>query len=260
MIGPRPHALAARSTVEAAALLARGDAVLILPVGSTEAHGPHLPLATDVVIAEAAADRAAARIAARGGVVAVLPTLAYAVCEFVGEFAGTISVRADTVRRLIEDIAASVFAQGARTLVLANGHLEPEHGRMLKEVAAAITAGGAGRCLFPDQRRPPTVALLGEEFGQGGGHAGGFETSLVLAARPDLVDERARAALAPNRVDIAARMRDGARTASEAGGPEAWFGDPAGATAAEGERLLDVIAAMIEDAVLPSVDGREGAR
>lgn len=250
MIGDRPHELAARSTAEIARLFAAGDVVALLPVGSTEAHGPHLPLSTDVIIAEAAADRAARLLDDAGVKVVVLPTLPYAVCEFVGTFSGTISVRADTVALLIGEVAASVFRQGVATLALVNGHLEPEHGRMLRETARAITERGPGTCIFPDQRRPPTVTLFGEEFSNGGGHAGGFETSIVLAAKQELVDEDQRRALVKNPVDIAARMRDGARDAIEAGGPDAWFGDPAGATATEGERLLTIHADLVFRSVM----------
>ena len=67
-------------------------AVAILPVGATEAHGPHLPLDTDVRIAVGAADRTAARLAAEGTPALVLPPLAYGV-SFVGtSFAGTLPV------------------------------------------------------------------------------------------------------------------------------------------------------------------------
>ncbi len=256
--------LARRSTVGVAAARDRdGTRAVILPIGSTEAHGPHLPLATDVIIAEETASRAARLLAARGAPALVLPSLAYALTEFVGDFPGTISVSAETVGRLIMEIAASTFRQGFPVIALVNGHLEPEHARMLRRTAKAITATGAGVAVFPDQRFPPTVERLGEEFGRGGGHAGGYETSLVLAAAPDLVDEDARRALDPNFVDIAARIDDGARNAVEAGGPHAYFGDPAGASAVEGNRLYDVLASMVADAVLGALDRsspREGKR
>lgn len=243
----RPIDLARATTAEVDAAAATTRAAL-LPLGSTEAHGPHLPLATDVIIATTTAQRAAAKLVRTGIGTLVLPAVPYAVTEFLRPFAGTISVRAETVGALIDEIADSVFAQGVRVLALVNGHLEPEHGRMLKECARRITAQGRGIAVFPDQRRPPTVAQLGDEFGRGGGHAGGFETSLVLAAAPELVKDE-RSSLAPNFVDLAERMKAGATDAVAAGGPRAYFGDPAGATAAEGDRLYDVMATMVEDAV-----------
>ena len=67
--------------------------VAILPVGALEAHGPHLPVGTDLVIAEAMADAAARRLAAEGLEVTLLPALAYTPAPFADEFPGTISIR-----------------------------------------------------------------------------------------------------------------------------------------------------------------------
>jgi creatinine amidohydrolase len=124
-------------------------------------------------------------------------------------------------------------------------------------VARETTAAGPGIVLFPDARLPPAVERLGPEFGRGGAHGGGYETSLVLAAAPHLVRDDVRLGLAPNFVDIAERIRGGARTAAEAGGTRAYFGDPAAASAAEGERLFGVLAAVVADAVAEAL-GRRG--
>src|SRR5213594_1424717 len=74
-------------------------AVAILPLGAVEAHGPHLPLATDVIIAETMARAAAARLATRGYDAVLLPPLAYTAAEFAVGFPGTISLRPATVDR-----------------------------------------------------------------------------------------------------------------------------------------------------------------
>lgn len=236
------------TTEEIASRLGVG-AVALLPCGSTEAHGPHLPLATDVVIARGIARRAADRLRARGVDAIVLPPLAYSVTEFVRAFAGTISVKAATIGALIEEICESALHQGVRVVALVNGHLEPDHARMLKDVAARVSAKGRGAVIFPDYRRPPTVAALGREFGEGGGHGGGYETALVLAEEPSLVKDDVRASLPANRVDIAEKIRAGAGDARAAGGARAYFGDPAAATAAEGERLYAVLAEFVDRAV-----------
>ncbi len=242
--------LAALTTDEVAALLSRGDGIALLPVGSTEAHGPHLPLATDVMIAQGVATRAAHSLGRSGRVALVLPPIAYAVTEFVGDFRGTISVRAAVAGELVADVCRGAIRSGFSRVVLVNGHLEPEHGKMLKDVATRLRETEALDVHFPDQRRPPTVALLGTEFGQGGGHAGGYETALVMAIRPDLVREDVRRALEDKPIDLAARLKAGARTAREIGGDRAYFGFPASASLAEGERLLGVLAAMVAEAAL----------
>src|SRR5881397_2214665 len=100
--------------------LDRTKAVAILPVGALEAHGPHLPLATDVVIAEAMARSGAAKLAARGHAVLLLPPLAYTAAPFADGFAGTCSLRGETVTALVVDIAKSLTRRGIRLLAIAN--------------------------------------------------------------------------------------------------------------------------------------------
>ena len=86
-----------------------GDApvVAILPLGAIEAHGPHLPLGTDVIISDGMAKRAAKALEAEGIRALVLPALAYAPAEYAAEFAGTISIGAATAAALLLDIARS---------------------------------------------------------------------------------------------------------------------------------------------------------
>src|ERR1044072_1508883 len=104
---------------EGAEAIRRG-AVILLPVGSTEAHGPHLPLATDVIISEEMSRRAAVELRARGVNAFVLPALAYSVTDFSGDFAGTVSIRKATATALVRDICVSLYRQGARLVVISN--------------------------------------------------------------------------------------------------------------------------------------------
>src|SRR4030095_2014347 len=88
---------------EAGEAIGRG-AVMILPVGSTEAHGPHLPLANAVIISEEMSRRAPLKLQAQGTQTFILPPLAYSVTDFSHDFAGTISIRKATATALIRDI------------------------------------------------------------------------------------------------------------------------------------------------------------
>jgi creatinine amidohydrolase len=133
---------------EARAALARG-AVVILPVGSMEAHGPHLPLATDVIISEEMSLRAAERLIARGVETLVLPALAYAVTDFSADFPGTISIKKETAAALIRDICVSLYAQGARLIAVANSHLEPEHVASINEAIEAAKRETGREVVFP---------------------------------------------------------------------------------------------------------------
>jgi creatinine amidohydrolase len=241
---------------QARAAMSRG-VVAILPVGSTEAHGPHLPLATDVIISEEMSRRAAEKLALRGVEAVVLPPIAYSVTDFSADFAGTISVKRATAVALIRDICASLYGQGARLVAIANSHLEPDHVDSIQEAIEEVRRQTGRAVAFPDKRRRRWAATLSEEFRRGDCHAGSYETSLVLAARPDLVREQERGRLEPVPISIADKIREGARTFNEAGGREAYFGDPRAASAEEGERLYAALSDMIVAAVTEALAAGE---
>ena len=239
---------------EAKAALARGAAVL-LPVGASEAHGPHLPLNTDVVIAEAMAREGAGRLSARGVEALILPPIAYSVAEYAAGFPGTLSIRPGTAAAVLVDIARSLAAQGAKALAVANAHLEPAHIASLDEAVARIRAERLLPLAFPDVTRKPWALRLTEEFRSGACHAGRYEGSVVMAERPDLVREELRRRLKPNPVSLAKAIREGKRTFEEAGGAEAYFGDPAAAGAEEGRRTIAALGQILEEAVVEVLQG-----
>jgi creatinine amidohydrolase len=231
------------------AALDRARAVALLPVGAVEAHGPHLPLATDGIIAEAMVLSGARRLAGRGLLPLVLPTLAYTAAPFAAAFPGTLSLRPETVTAVIADLARALSGAGLRLLAIANAHLDPAHLGSL--YAAADTARGMGMAVaFPDLTRKPWALRLTPEFKSGACHAGCYEGSIVLAARPDLVREPLRRSLPPNPASLSAAIRAGKASFAEAGGPEAYFGDPAAATREEGEETIEVLGRILEEAVL----------
>ncbi|HXM39132.1 MAG TPA: creatininase family protein [Gemmatimonadales bacterium] len=230
--------------------LDRGNTIAILPVGAIEAHGPHLPLETDVIIAVAMARAGAARLSQRGHSALVLPALTYTTAAFAAAFPGTISISTVTVTALVVDIARSLSQQGFRLLAIANAHLDPEH---LTALTEAVQLGRADRLLpivFPDLTRKPWGSRLGDEFKSGACHAGRFESSIVLAERPELVRESLRHSLAPNASSLSQAIKSGKRTFEEAGGARAYFGDPAAAAGGEGRQTIDVLGGILEEAVL----------
>jgi creatinine amidohydrolase len=231
------------------AALDRAHTVAILPVGATEAHGPHLPLATDVIIAEAMARAGAERLAVRGVPVVVLPTVAFTPVPFAAAFPGSLGVEPRTLTATLQDVAAGLASQGFRHLVLISAHLDPAHLGAVRQAVTAIGATGM-RVAFPDLTRKRWAARLGEEFQTGACHAGRFETSIVLAERPELV-RALRKQLAPNPHSVSEAIRAGKQTFEEAGGPRAYFGWPADATADEGRALVDALGAILEEVALP---------
>ncbi len=233
--------------------LDRSRAVAVLPVGALEAHGPHLPLATDVVIAVAMARAGAARLAARGWQAVLLPALPYTAAPFGAAFPGTLSVSAATVTSLVVDLARELTRLGFAALTIANGHLDPAH---LASLAAAAERARAERLIpvvIPDITRKPLAARLTEEFRTGACHAGRYEGSMVLAERPELVREELRAKLPPVPASLSAAIRDGKRTFEEAGGPRAYFGWPAEASPEEGRATIDTLGEILAEAALAAL-------
>ena len=256
------HDLAGMTWPEAARRLgAERGAVALLPVGAIEAHGPHLPLDADVIIARATAGHAADRLAARRQVPVVLPPIAYGVSRVGTCFAGTTPVGPELVTGLVATVLAEVARQGVRTFAVVNAHLEPAHVAAVEAGIAAFLAGDVEGCVvaFPDQRQARWAAMLSEEFRRGARHAGGYETSLLLAAAPETVRETLLAGLPPVWVDLPARLREGASTFAEAGGVDGYFGDPAVATAAEGAwlfgRLAEMVVLCLDEATTGGRDG-----
>jgi creatinine amidohydrolase len=234
-----------RTWIEAQELLS-GDAVALLPIGCTEPHGPHLPLDTDVTIALAQARRAAELLAAERVTALVLPPIAYGVTNYTDGFAGRVTIRPGTLWALVEDVITAVEQEGVRRIVLVNGHLEPAHVAVLRGVILdhASRTGTKAHAILADVSRRRWAATLGEEFQSGDCHAGRYESSIVLHADEASV-RPARAGLAPVKIDLLAKMNAGVTTFRAAGAAEAYCGDPASASAAEGKDLVDRLARIV---------------
>lgn len=238
--------LASQLSWPAVKSLAAQNALALLPVGSTEAHGPHLPLSVDVVIAEEVCRRVAAKFPRE---VVQFPAVAYALTDFAAPFPGTVTLSAETARAMLQGILSGVAASGFKVIGVINHHLEPAHFKVVHEAAKAVAAAAGVRVVVPDHRRAPTGPALGHEFMHGGSHAGHYETSLMLAAAPHLVDEAKRLNLPELAVDLPAVIKAGAKNFLECGGPDAYLGAPAKATAAEGERLFELLSSAAVSAL-----------
>jgi creatinine amidohydrolase len=248
----------AAMTWEEARDAAGPGSVAILPVGAIEAHGPHLPLETEVIIALALARSGAVRLAARGLRGVVLPPLTYSTAAFAQGFAGTLSLRPETVTATVLDIAGSLSRHGFGVLAIANAHLDPAHLASLEEAVSAIRRDHGLAVAFPNLAAKPWVLRLSDEFRSGACHAGQFETSIVLAERPEQVREAARIALPPIPASLSRAIRDGKQSFEEAGGARAYFGFPAQATAEEGRATIELLGAILDEAVQAELGARTG--
>ncbi len=168
---------------ELEAFLAEHDSVIV-PVGSTEQHGPHAPLATDVLVPVEVARRIAPRIGAL-----VAPALSYGLSYPHEGFTGVVQIRIATFMTLIEDLCASLAAVGFRRIIFLNGHYDNTYAIAY---GCASAAGGMPRGVraFPvNYWDGMTPAEAAEFFDPSNGlHANRGETSAVLAINADLVD------------------------------------------------------------------------
>jgi len=213
--------------------------VALWPVGAVEPHGPHAPLATDTLISVGICERAAQRLQDA----VVLPPLPFGVTRYGAAFAGAVGISEATLRAVVLDVAAAVAAQGFRRLAIVNSHFEPE------QVATLRAAAQEADALYLDLVRRANAERLTDEFRRGSCHAGRYETSLVLADAPQLVDREAMARLPAVEVDMPGAIAAGRTDFLAMGMEQAYCGAPAEATAAEGRDTFEILTDMLVELV-----------
>ncbi|MEO8437157.1 MAG: creatininase family protein [Chloroflexota bacterium] len=226
---------------EVVAYLADGSRTVLVPTGSTEQHGPHGPLLTDMLVAQEVARRVAPRI---GAVVA--PPINYALSYPHVGFA-VVHIRVATFMALIEDLCVSFGDIGFERIVFLNGHYDNTYA-IAYACASAAERIRAGVRAFPvNYWDGMTVAEREAYFDQAAGlHANAAETSAVLAIDPGLVDmERANAEFPPfpetsNPGPVHTAFFFSAPGSVHRASRSGTWGDARGATAEIGERYLEV--------------------
>jgi creatinine amidohydrolase len=230
--------------------------VVIQPIAAVEQHGPHLPLATDLIIAESTVD---AVVAERGDDLDlwVLPPLAYGKSNEHAWAPGTVWLSATTLLAVLDDIGRSLTTLPTNRLAFVNGHggntqllavacreLRLTHGLMtflLHPMVPRDSGGGA-----------PTDLAEDTELGMGV-HAGRDETSLLLHLRPDLVDMTKAVACVPAELAANRHVRFGGDVAfgwlSSDLHPLGVIGDPTAATAERGKNLFEAMVTGLGDAL-----------
>jgi creatinine amidohydrolase len=243
-VKPKTVFLGEMTDPEVEAFLARSQTVLV-PIGSTEQHGPHGPLLTDVLVAQEVARRVAPEIDA-----VVAPPVNYGLSYPHVGFTGVVHLRVPTFMAIVEDLCVSLAAIGFRRIVFLNGHYDNTY-------AVAYACATAAERMVPGVRAFPVNYWDGmlpaereEFFDQAAGlHANAGETSAILAINPALVDmDRANAEFpafpestnpAPVHTAFFFSAPGSIHRASRSG----TWGDARGATAEIGERYLEIGAA-----------------
>jgi creatinine amidohydrolase/Fe(II)-dependent formamide hydrolase-like protein len=227
-------------------VLSARPAVAIVPVGTTEAHGPHLPLSVECIIAAEVAKRGATKLKEHGVKSLVLPTVTYSVAERAADFAGTISISPESLTVLLRDVAIAA-SKKFRAVAFANLHLEPANVDAIKKAVSEATAAGASTC-YVDITRKRWADMLGDQFDPDE-HGGAIESSLMLAVDPERVRERERISLPPVE-EAGPALKKGAKTLLEAGAEDAYTGDPTAASREDGENMLDALAEILSLSVM----------
>jgi creatinine amidohydrolase len=238
------YALGSLTTDELRVWLTRTPNAILVPLGSCEPHGPHLPLDTDMRISQRAAELACERLRAVGVAALIAPAVAYGVTDFAGGFAGAISIAPAVLTELLRGIAAGFLAGGASHVCFVNNHLEPAHDAAVR---AAVVGNVHASVACPLSRR--WARTLSAEFKSGACHAGRYETSLVLAQDAKAV-RVSYLQLHAETISLSAGIASGKSTFRELGMDHAYTGAPAEATADEGRELYERLAHMVETEVL----------
>ncbi len=203
--------------------------LVIVPFGSVEEHGEHLPLCTDSSQAEEIAARVAKAFDAL-----ICPPIRYGECRSTRNFPGTLSFSGRTMRSLAFDIVSELARNGIDKVMLLTGHAGSAHMAALRAGALkAVEANSKVRVMVLSDY-DIAYDLRGKEFPENDGHAGQIETSRMLRLRPDLVGPaRPRGKDRPPKFMILAD-------------PEKYFpsgvmGDSTGATALKGKNIDDYV-------------------
>jgi len=211
------------------AKLVKSKPLVIVPFGSIEEHGSHLPLCTDAFQAEEIAERVAEKFDAL-----VCPTVKYGECRSTKNFPGTISLSSKTIRNLAFDIVSELSRNGIDKILILTGHAGSGHMAALRDGALKMVEKNKNLKVMVLSDYDIAYELRGKEFPESDGHAGQIETSRILNIRPELVGKsRPRGADRPPKFML---LPD----------PERYFptgvmGDSSKATSAKGKKLDDYI-------------------
>jgi creatinine amidohydrolase len=216
------------------------DSIVVLPLGAIEQHGPHLPLNTDFVVAEAVSRAAVEKFGAETNAW-LLPTLPFTKSNEHAWAAGTMWLSATTMMSVIDDIGRCVASTPAKKLMFINGHGGNSALMAMMNRELRLKYGLQTFLAHPHMPADQGGSSAESELGMGV-HGGVDETSVMLHLRPDLVDMSLAVRRVPEGLAKNEQVKFGGRVAfgwlSNDFFPEGHIGDPTGASAELGARMF----------------------
>lgn len=223
------------------------DSIVVLPLGAIEQHGPHLPLNTDFIIADAISKAAVEKHGAETNAW-LLPTLPFTKSNEHAWASGTMWLSATTMMAVIDDIGRSIASTPARKLLFINGH--GGNSALIAMMNRELRLKYALQTFLAHPHMPADQGGSSAESELGMGvHGGVDETSMMLHLRPDLVDMSLAVRRVPEGLATNEQVKFGGRVAfgwlSNDFFPEGHIGDPTGASADLGARMFDASVASL---------------
>jgi creatinine amidohydrolase len=216
------------------------DSIVVLPLGAIEQHGPHLPLNTDFVVADAVSRAAVEKFGAETNAW-LLPTLPFTKSNEHAWAAGTMWLSATTMMAVIDDIGRCVASTPAKKIMFINGHGGNSALMAMMNRELRLKYGLQTFLAHPHMPADQGGSSAESELGMGV-HGGVDETSVMLHLRPDLVDMSLAVRRVPEGLAKNEQVKFGGRVAfgwlSNDFFPEGHIGDPTGASADLGARMF----------------------
>lgn|GEM_PF-590396 len=242
--------------------LMRKTDLAFLPVSPMEAHGPHLPLSTDVLTATQMCIDASRKLQDEGIESLIASPINYCLADAC-HFPGTATIRFETLAAIVEDVCTSLAEWGFRKFMIVSGHAEGPSIEAIKQGAENV------KKKYPDFKfyfsdffasgLPLTFDLCRGEHPEWDIHAGEIETAQVLYMHPEWVDIKTCRTLPANHAaeHFFEKIDAGADNFADLGAPNTYFGDPAAATGELGRKICDIVADFVAGEVKENLLDKE---